>query len=93
MKFVCVSCCKETLFGMRLAGIEGILAENSSDIATILENFKKDSSCAAILMTLDAINLNKDSVENFKLNQPNKLIFNIPDFYDCLNSAKNQNVK
>ena len=76
MKFYLISDNTDTLMGMRLAGIEGVVAHEEDEVISVLE---KDKDVAIILMTEKLINLCRERVYEFKLNCPKPLIVEISD--------------
>ena len=79
MKFYLISDNTDTLMGMRLAGIEGVLAHESSEVTAELDKAMKDKDIAVILMTKKLIDLCRDKVYELKLNCPKPLIVEISD--------------
>lgn len=79
MKFYLISDNTDTLMGMRLAGIEGVLAHESDEVIKQLEKAMNDKDVAIILMTKKLIDLCKDKVYELKLNCPKPLIVEISD--------------
>lgn len=79
MKFYLISDNTDTLMGMRLAGIEGVLAHEKSEVIQELDKAMKDKDTAIILMTEKLINLCRDEVYELKLNCPKPLIVEISD--------------
>lgn len=79
MKFYLISDNTDTLMGMRLAGIEGVLAHEKSEVITELEKAMKNKDVAIILMTEKLISLCKERVYELKLNCPKPLIVEISD--------------
>ena len=51
MKFYLISDNTDTLMGMRLAGIEGVVAHEEDEVISVLEKAMKDKDVAIILMT------------------------------------------
>ncbi len=79
MKFYLISDNTDTLMGMRLAGIEGVVAHEEDEVISVLEKAMKDKDGAIILMTEKLINLCRERVYEFKLNCPKPLIVEISD--------------
>ncbi|MBD5082218.1 MAG: ATP synthase subunit F [Ruminococcaceae bacterium] len=79
MKFYLISDNTDTLMGMRLAGIEGVLAHESEEVTEQLDKAMKDKDVAVILMTKKLIDLCRDKVYELKLNCPKPLIVEISD--------------
>lgn len=79
MKFYLISDNTDTLMGMRLAGIEGVVAHESDKVMEHLNKAMKDKDVAIILMTKKVIDLCRDKVYELKLTCPKPLIVEISD--------------
>lgn len=79
MKAFCISDNTDTMMGMRLAGIEGIVLHDRGAVLRQLDSLIHDDEIAIILMTTKAIELVGDIVSDYKLNLPKPLIVEIPD--------------
>lgn len=88
MKFYLISDNTDTLMGMRLAGIEGVVAHEKDEVIERLENAMKDKDIAIILMTKQLIDLCRERVYELKLNCPKPLIVEITDRHGTSEVAK-----
>ena len=88
MKFYLISDNTDTLMGMRLAGIEGVVAHEKDEVIERLENAMKDKDIAIILMTKQLIDLCRERVYELKLNCPKPLIVEITDRHGASEVAK-----
>ena len=79
MKFYLISDNTDTLMGMRLAGIEGVLAHEYSEVTEQLDIAMKDKDVAVILITKKLVDICRDKVYELKLNCPKPLIVEISD--------------
>lgn len=79
MKFFLISDNNDTREGMRLAGIEGIVAHEPNEVDFALDKAMADPEIAVILMTEKLINLSHEKVYELKLNSVRPLIVEIPD--------------
>lgn len=79
MKFYLLSDNTDTLMGMRLAGIEGVVVHEKEETIAKLDEAMKDKDVAIILMTEKLITLCKEKVYELKLNCPKPLIVEISD--------------
>lgn len=79
MKFYLISDNIDTQMGMRLAGIEGVVAHTEPEVAAALESAFSDESVAVVLMTEKLVKLCHDRVYSLKLNRSRPLIVEIPD--------------
>lgn len=88
MKFYLISDNTDTLMGMRLAGIEGVLAHEKKEAVESLENAMKNKDVAIILMTKKLIDLCRERVYELKLNCPKPLIVELTDRHGTSEVAK-----
>lgn len=79
MKFFLISDNTDTLMGLRLVGIEGVVLHERQEFLRTLEAKMKDPSIAIILVTTKLIELCPDIISEVKLKQPKPLIVEIPD--------------
>lgn len=79
MKFYLISDNIDTQMGMRLAGIEGVVAHTVPEVETALDSAFADENIAAVLMTEKLIKLCSDKVYELKLTRSRPLIVEIPD--------------
>ncbi|MGN1088994.1 MAG: V-type ATP synthase subunit F [Huintestinicola sp.] len=79
MKFFLLSDNVDTLTGMRLAGIEGVLAHTAEETEKALLAAMDDKDTAVILMTEKLISLIEGKVNELKLTRPSPIISEIPD--------------
>ncbi len=69
----------DTLMGMRLSGIEGVVLHEEDAVRNKLLSLMKSDDIAVILMTKTAVDLCRDTVYDLKLNFKQPLIIEIPD--------------
>ncbi len=79
MKFFLISDNIDTQMGMRLAGIEGVVAHTESEVNEALDKAFSDEDTAVVLMTEKLVTLCHERVYDLKLNRPRPLIVEIPD--------------
>lgn len=79
MKFYLISDNADTKMGMRIAGIEGVVAGSAEDALSALERAAEDEDVAVVLMTEKLVGLCHDRVYDIKLNRRRPLIVEIPD--------------
>ncbi len=79
MKFYLISDNSDTLLGMRLAGIEGVVVHETDEVNTALGKAMADPEIAIILMTEKLISLCHEKVYELKLHSVRPLIVEIPD--------------
>ncbi len=79
MKFFLISDNIDTLMGLRLVGIEGMIAHNRKELLNILEDKMKDDQIAIILLTTKLIEMCPSIISELKLKQTKPLIVEIPD--------------
>lgn len=79
MKFYLISDNVDTLMGMHLAGIDGVVVHEEAEVRkTLLETMNRDD-VAVILMTERLVSLCPELVYDLKLNRKQPLIVEIPD--------------
>ena len=79
MKFYLISDNIDTQMGMRLAGIEGVVAHTEPEVTAALDAAFEDESVAVVLMTEKLVKLCHDRVYELKLSRTRPLIIEIPD--------------
>lgn len=79
MKFFLISDNRDTAIGLRLAGIEGVIVHEESEVRSELQKAIDDESVGVILMTEKLIGLCPEPVYDLKLNRARPLIVEIPD--------------
>ncbi|MGN0667372.1 MAG: V-type ATP synthase subunit F [Huintestinicola sp.] len=79
MKFFLISDNIDTVIGMRLAGIEGVVVHEREETIKALDDAMDDKSVAIILMTGKLTELIEDVVNDYKQNRPSPIIAEIPD--------------
>ena len=79
MKFYLLSDNVDTLMGMRLAGIDGIIIHTEDEVRKNLKEAMQRSDVAVVLMTHKLVSLCPELVMDYKLNMRQPLIVEIPD--------------
>lgn len=79
MKFYLISDNVDTQMGMRLAGIDGVVAHEEQEVVDVLSKVIEDPDIAIVLMTEKLVKLCDNYVYNLKLNCKRPLIVEIPD--------------
>ena len=79
MKFFLISDNIDTQMGMRIAGIEGVVAHSKEHVIDELNKAAEDADIAVVLMTEKLVELCHDKVYDIKLNRRRPLIVEIPD--------------
>ena len=79
MKFFLLSDNVDTLTGMRLAGIEGVLVHEAQETEKALLEAMDNKDIAVILMTEKLIDLIEDKINVLKLTRSSPIISEIPD--------------
>ena len=79
MRFFLLSSSTDTLTGMRLAGIEGVLVKNAEDTAAALESAIADETVGVILITEPLVAFISERMYELKQNSERPLIVEIPD--------------
>jgi len=79
MKFYLISDNIDTQIGMRMAGIEGVVAHTVEEVSEALDFAMSDKDVAVVLMTEKLVSLCHDRVYNLKLHCRRPLVVEIPD--------------
>ena len=79
MKFYLISDTVDTKMGMRIAGIEGVVADSAEEAVSALNAAADDEDVAVVLMTEKLVSMCHDKVYDIKLNRRRPLIVEIPD--------------
>ena len=79
MKFFLISDNIDTQMGLRIAGIEGVVAHSREHVEQELDKAVEDKDVAVVLMTEKLVELCHDKVYDIKLNRRRPLIVEIPD--------------
>ena len=79
MKFYLISDNIDTQMGMRLAGIEGIVAHSDEEFAQALDDAMQMQDVGIVLMTEKAVKQIAEKVYDYKLTRKTPLIVEIPD--------------
>ncbi len=79
MQFYVISDNVDTMVGMRLAGIEGVIVHGQSEIRDALQKAAENKDIAVVLITEKLVDMCKDMVYDYKLNRKQPLIVEIPD--------------
>ncbi|CAB1251223.1 ATP synthase subunit F [Ruminococcaceae bacterium BL-6] len=79
MRFYLISDNTDTLVGMRLAGIPGILVHEAAEVRKALNDAAEMQDVAVILITERLLALCPELVYDLKLNRKRPLIVEIPD--------------
>ena len=79
MQFYLISDNVDTLMGMRLVGIDGVIAHEKNDVKKALENAVADRDIAIILITDKLVKLCDNIIYDMKLKIKSPLIVEIPD--------------
>ncbi len=79
MKFFLISDNAETVTGMRLAGIDGVVVHEPDEIEHALNHAMDDKEIAIVLMTAKCVGLIEQTVNTLKRERPSPLIAEIPD--------------
>lgn len=89
MKAYCISDNNDTMLGMRLAGIEGIVLHDGEAVEKKLTELLENEEIAVILMTTKIVNMLPEVIANYKLTMMRPLIVEIPDRHGSDDIGKN----
>ena len=79
MKVYLISDNIDTLTGMRLAGIEGVVVHEAEETKNVIEKAASDRNVGILLITEQLSNLCKETVDRIKMEQKMPLVVIIPD--------------
>ncbi len=79
MKFFLLSDNVDTLMGMRLSGIDGVVIHTEEEVRKNLKTVMDRSDVAVVLMTHTLVELCPELIMDYKLNMRQPLIVEIPD--------------
>lgn len=84
MKFFLISDNVDTVTGMRLAGIEGVVVHEAEETEKALMNAMDDKEIAVVLITEKLMALIEDKVNSLKLERTSPIISEIPDRHETV---------
>ena len=79
MKYFLISDNVDTLAGMRLAGVRGVVVHEPDEVRAALEQACADKDVGLVLMTDKLVAANADMVFEYKLKRRRPLIVEMPD--------------
>jgi V/A-type H+-transporting ATPase subunit F len=79
MRFYLISDNVDTQVGMRLAGIDGVVVHEASEVQKALQEAIDQDDIAVVLITETLLALCPSTIYNIKLNRHRPLIVEIPD--------------
>lgn len=79
MKFFLISDNVDTLTGMRLAGINGVIVHNREEVLSKLNEVSNDSEIGIILVTELLANMVEEEIKNIRLDSRRPIVTIIPD--------------
>ncbi len=79
MKMYLISDNTDTLTGLRLAGVEGVVVHRRDELRSALENVMEDPEVGVILLTEKFGKTFPDIIDEIKLNRKMPLLIEIPD--------------
>lgn len=69
----------DTLMGMRMSGIDGVVLHQEDELRKKLSELLEEDDIAVILITSTLLNFIRETVYDIKLNRKQPLIIEIPD--------------
>lgn len=79
MKSFLISDNHDTLVGMRLAGIDGIVIHEREEVLEVMKAAMIDPDIGIIILTEKIVDLAHDEIMNYKIKYKKPLIIEIPD--------------
>ncbi len=89
MQFFLISDNSDTLVGMRLAGVDGVIVHESDEVKKALNEAMDNKNIAVILLTEKLVRMNEEFVYDLKLNRKQPLIVEIPDRHGTSSVTEN----
>lgn len=89
MKYFLISDNTDTLAGMRLAGVEGIVVHEPAEVRRAIEEVRQDDSVGLILITSKLFHENSSMIFDYKLHTRKPLIVEMPDRHGGDNVSDN----
>ena len=69
----------DTLMGMRMSGVDGVVLHEEHELREKLDSLLKEDDIAVILITSTLVKLIRETIYDLKLNLRQPLIIEIPD--------------
>lgn len=69
----------DTLMGMRMSGVEGVVIHTEEDVRAKLDELLKEDDIAVVMITSTLMNLVRETVYDLKLRCRQPLFIEIPD--------------
>ncbi|MGM0379011.1 MAG: V-type ATP synthase subunit F [Bacillota bacterium] len=88
MKSIVLTDSKETIIGLRLAGIKGELIDDSDKLLDLIDNLIQDENIGIILITQNLFNKYNEKIMDKKLSSSETLIMEIPGFDEDIKTGK-----
>lgn len=79
MKYYLISDNIDTQMGMRLAGVEGVVVHEESEVRKAIDTAMQDKDIAIILITQKLVEMCEETIYDLKLNCKKPLFVEIPD--------------
>lgn len=87
MKSFLISDKREALVGMRLAGIDGVLAHTREELLSAVKTAMKSEDIGILILTENLVDLARDEILQLKLKAKKPLIVEIPGRHGTTRSA------
>ena len=69
----------DTLMGMRMSGVEGVVLHHEDEVRAKLDELLREDDIAVIMITATLMNLIRETVYDIKLHRTKPLLIEIPD--------------
>ena len=89
MTFKVISDNHDTAVGLRLAGIEGIVAHSEKEVREALTQYTADENVGVVLITEGLVSLCPELIYDLKLHSHRPLVVEIPDRHSAGRSKGN----
>lgn len=91
MKMYLISDNTDTQYGMRLAGVDGVVVHDSEALTEAIKNALEDKELGILMFTEKAASLRSDYIKSLKLSLHTPLIIEIPDRHGSRDIGKSIN--
>ncbi len=89
MRSFVISDNKDTLIGMRLVGIEGVIVHSKDKVLEEINKVFKDSTIGILILTEKIVDLAPDEIMEFKFKKTIPMIIEIPDRHGSIREGDN----
>lgn len=89
MRYFLISDNIDTLAGLRMVGVDGVVVHLAKEVQSAIEKARKDPDIGLILITSRLFHENRSMIFDYKLNSKGALIIEMPDRHSSGDVAAN----